>query len=184
MDEVLSLPGMEGALEPWEEARIKSAQARAIFEASEGAVPWLDEYWELLAEGWSWRQAVYMIWAALPKDARKPSTQEALATELLGLSSDRQIRTWRENPALDARVTKLVTRALAHARPAIYEALIDAASNSNPRAHADRKLALEMLGDYVPKQKVTVGTELPDELREIGVDELRTIAASPGGDDE
>jgi hypothetical protein len=175
---------MEGALNPLDESQIKSAQARAIFEASEEAAPWLDEYWDLLAEGWSWRQAVYMIWAALPKEGRQPPTQEALATEILGLTSDRQIREWRENPAFDARIAKLVSRALAHARPEIYDALIEAATNPSPRAHADRKLALEMLGDYVPKQKLNVSADLPDDLSEADEDDLRAIAALPGGNDE
>ena len=175
------LPGMEGALNALDEAQIKSAQAREVFELQEGSVPWMDDYWALIAEGWSWRQAVYMIWAALPSGQRKPKTQGELATEVLGLTSDRRIRNWKENTALDARTAQLIKRALAHARPGIYEALIAAATNPNPRAHADRKLALEMLGDYVPKQSVNVSAGLPDDLSQADAEELRTMAALPAG---
>jgi hypothetical protein len=175
---------MEGALNPLDEAQIKSAKARAIFEASEDATPWMDDYWELIGEGWSWRQATYMLWAALPKNGRKPPTQSELAIEVLGLGSDRVIRDWKENPAFDARVLKLVSKALAHARPEIYQALIEAATNPNPRAHADRKLALEMLGDYIPKQKFSIGAELPDDMSQVDADELRMMAALPAGDED
>jgi hypothetical protein len=176
---------MEGAaLNVLDEAQLRSAQARAIFEAQEGAVPWMDDYWALIGEGWSWRQATYMIWAALPKAQRRPKTQAELATAVLGLSSDRVIRDWKANPALDARVARLVSRALAHARPAIYAALIESATKPNPRAHADRRLALEMLGDYVPKQKLNLGAELPDDLSDVGEGDLRATAALPGGHDE
>lgn len=175
-----ALPGMEGALDPLEEAQLRSMEARRIFEAQEGAVPWMDDYWDLIAEGWSWRQTVFMIWSALPKGQRKPATQGDLATEVLGLSSDRRIREWKTNPAMDARIAKLVSRALMHARPEIYEALIASATKPNPRSHADRRLALEMLGDYTPKQKVGVSAELPDDLSEASETDLRAMAALPG----
>lgn len=177
-----TLPGLEGALNPLDEAQLRSAQARAIFEASEQAAPWMDDYWTLVAEGWTWRQAVYMLWAALPRKSRRPATQEALAVEVLGLTSDRVIREWKaENPAFDARIAKLVSRALAHARPAIYQALIESASKPNPRAHSDRRLALEMLGDYEPKQRVNLGTDLPSDTSEASEADLRAAAALPGG---
>lgn len=181
--EVAALPGMEGALDPLEEAQLRSMEARRVFEAQEGAVPWMGEYWDLIAEGWGWRQATFMIWAALPKGQRKPKTQNELATEVLGLGSDRRIREWKGNPAMDARIAKLVSRALAHARPEIYEALIASATDPNPRSHADRKLTLEMLGDYVPKQKIGVSAELPDDLSEASETDLRAMAALPGAGD-
>jgi len=178
-----SLPGIAGEMDPLDEAQIKSAQARRVFEAQEDAAPWMEDYWSLIGEGWSWRQAVFMLWAAQPKDQRNPATQGALATEVLGLSSDRVIREWRDNPAFDARVAKLVARSLAHARAGIYAALIEAAQNPSPRAHADRRLALEMLGDYQPKQRLAVGPDLPDDLSELDAGELRMLASLPGAED-
>lgn len=181
MDEVLVLPGMEGQLNALDEAQLRSAEARRIFEVGEGSSEWMDDYWRMVGEGWPWRQAVYMLWAALPGDARRPRTQEALAVEVLGLTSDRQIRKWRENPALDAEVARLAASALSKARANIYQALVESATNPNPRAHADRKLALEMLGDYVPRQVVRVGQELPDDLSELSEEELRQLRAGPVG---
>lgn len=184
--DILALPGMEAQLDPLSEAQLKSLGARRVFEAQESADPWMDDYWRFIGEGWSWRQTVYMIWAALPPSQRRPKTQAELATEVLGLTSDRVIRDWKaDNPAMQAEIAKLMKSMLFKHRPAIYDALVQAASNPNPRAHADRKLAMEMLGDYVPRQKLTVGPETPDDLAGASDEELRTLAAGrPGGSDE
>jgi len=180
--EVGVLPGMEGAADPVAEAQLRSEAARRIFEEVEGGeAVWMAEYWSLVAEGWPWRQAVYMLWASQPREGRWPKTQEALATEVLGLGSDRRIREWRaNNPAMDVRVAKLSASALGKARAEIYEALINAASNPDPRAHSDRRLALEMMGDYVPRQRFDVGPVAPDEMGEMTTEELAALAHGPG----
>lgn len=179
------LPGMEADIDALDEAQLKSEEARRIFEASEKAEPWMDDYFKLRREGWSWRQACYMIWAALPAASRWPKTQQELATEVLGLSSDRAIRNWRaNNPAMETRIAQLAASALGKARAEIYAALIEAASNPNPRAHADRKLALEMMGDYIPKQRVDVGAVLADDLSEVDTEDLIALAAPGGVDDD
>ena len=122
------------------------------------------------------------MWASQPRDRRAPATQGELATQELGLTSDRVIRKWRsENLAVDVRIRSLTISQLAKARAQVISALIEAASNPNPRAHADRKLALEMLGDYVPKQRLMVGDLLPDDLRELDENDLRALATAPGG---
>lgn len=163
-----------------DEAQLTAERAREAFEARHGEAPWMEEYWTLLAEGWPWRQAVYMLWAAMPADRREPRTQGELATTMLGLTSDRQIREWRQNnPGIDVRVGQLTRAALLKARPRIYGALIDAASNPNPRAHADRKLALEMLGDYTPRS-IIQREGLVDDLSAVPEDELAATAAVPG----
>jgi hypothetical protein len=172
---------MQGVLNPLDESQLRSQEARRIFEASEAVVPWMEDYWQLLAEGWTWRQAVFMLWEALPKNERRPRTQGELAVQVLGLTSDRQIRKWKDNPAMDVRVAKLAAAALARARPEIYAALIRAATNPDPRAHSDRKLALEMLGDYVPKQKLRIGPDLENELTELSDEELLALKGGAGG---
>lgn len=176
------LPGMNGAaLNKLDEDQIRSENARRVFEIKHGKRPWMNDYFELRGEGWSWRQAVYIVWASQPKPDRIPRTQGELAVQELGLTSDRQIRKWRmKNPMIDLRVKALTISALAKARAEVYAALITAASNPNPRAHADRKLALEMLGDYVPRQKVAIGPDLPDDLSELDEGELRALALAPG----
>lgn len=179
----LTLPGFEGAvMDPLSEAQLKSEAARKVFEAGDAAAePWMDDYWDLLGEGWSWRQAVYMLWEAQPSQNRTPKTQGELATEILGLTSDRVIRTWKaDNPAIMARIAKLTASALGKARSRVIRALIESASSANYRAHADRKLFLEMTGDYKKSETIRVGAMVPDDLEEMTEDDLRALAYEPG----
>ena len=178
--EPLSLPGMEGKVNAYDESRLKSDEARRLFEAQYGDAAWMDDYFDLLAEGWTWRQAFYIIWASIPKKSRQPKTQYQLATEVLGLESDRVIRAWKEkNPALQMRIDALTRQTLGKARADIYDALIAAASDPNPRAHQDRKLALELMGDYTPKQSVAISAENAD-VEELSPEELQSSALIPG----
>ncbi len=178
--EPLSLPGMEGALTPVEEAQLRSAEARRLFEATGVADAWLDEYYDLIAEGWPWRVAVYMLWASMPQP-RIPATQAELATQVLGLKSDTQIREWRQNnPAIDARVARLTLSALGRHRSEVIAALVESARTPSYRNHQDRKLYLEMTGDYVPHQAVSVGPLVSDDaIAEASTEELRALAGSP-----
>lgn len=119
--------------------------------------PWWQEYQELIALGWDWRKAVYIAWAASPAKDRQPETQELLATEVLGLKSDRTIRQWRAKyPEIDEMTAALQAAPLLKHRRDIFEALTASAMNPDFRHHRDRKLALEMLGDYKPGAKVAV----------------------------
>ncbi len=179
------LPGMEGALNPLDEAQVRSAAARRIFEAEVEveAEAWMNEYFGLVSEGWPWRQAIFILWSAQPKRERVPRTQGELATEVLGLESDRVIRKWKAgNRAIEARVFQLVRARLGHARADVMAALVESASSPNYRAHSDRKLFFEMTGDYVPRQKVQVGPAVEDELGEMSAEELRALAGAGGAD--
>lgn len=182
----MNFPGMEDT-NSLNEAQIRSAEARSaearrIFEVENGYDPWMDDYWRLVSAGWGWRKAVYMLWAALPPGKRRPRTLADLATEILGLTTDRQIHEWKKNPAMDAEIARLAQSVLVKYRPRIYEALIEAATSPNPRAHADRRLALEMMGDYVAKQRLDVGNITSDTVGQASEDVLRQLAA--GGSDE
>jgi len=179
MGGVMPLPGM-GEVEVVEDAALRAAAARQIFESSEEAAPWLEDYWSLVGEGWPWRQAIYMLWASQPRDTRRPRTQYELAREVLGLATDRAIREWRsKNPAMDTLIAKLAASVLAKHRAEIYEALIRAATNSDPRAHQDRRMALEMMGDYVPRQRLDVGSAAAGDYREMTTEELAAVAVDP-----
>jgi hypothetical protein len=170
---------MEAALDALSEAQMRSAAARAVFEVEEDASPWMNDYWELIAEGWAWRQAVLMLWEAQPARARTPKTQIELATQVLGLTSDRVISGWKQdNPAMAARIARLTVSAVSKARAEVIAALVAAASDPN------RKMVLEMTGDYVPKMKVGVGAL--QDLEEASTEELMALAQLPGtvGDDE
>lgn len=172
-----ALPGLEAEINPLDEAQLRSQEAQQLFEAQYGDAPWMDDYFELRSEGWDWRKAMYIIWASVPADRREPRTQKDLATAL-GLTTDRVIREWRaKNPAIQTRIDALVRASLGKARAKIYQALIESASNPSHRASADRKLALEMMGDYTPKQSLTVGTQAEPE--ELGAADLAAQAQIP-----
>ena len=112
---------------------------------------WADRYLMLRGQGWSFRKAAYIAWKSMPRDKRDPKTQDELAQQVLGLTSDRVITTWREkNPMIDEAVSMLLTADLYAHRSAVFEALKDSAANSDYKHHPDRKLFLEMTGDYVP----------------------------------
>lgn len=145
---------------------------------------WMEEYFQLRDAGLPWRIATYIAWAASPKKTRKPKTQGELAT-LLGLASDRVIYQWRrKNPEIDAMISVLQAAPLLAHRRDIYEALIESASDPDHRSNPDRKLALELMGDYTPRSKVDVeglgGGKF--DLENMSDEDLDRLLASQGKD--
>lgn len=176
VQEALSVE-FQAALNPLEEAQLRSMEARRVFEATTPIEAWMDDYFTLVEEGWSWRQAVYMLWASQPQP-RTPKTQWELATQILGLASDRVIRDWRSgNPLIETRVAQLTASALVKARADVFAALIAAATDPSYKGNRDRRLLLEMTGDYVPRQALTIGR--PDTraaIEEADTETLRAVA--------
>jgi len=171
---VQALPGMEdeAQVNALDEAQLRAAAARRIFEAREGSFPWLDFFYELMGRGWAWRQAAYIAWLAMPAQYREPTTQHELATEVLGLQSDRRLRTWRaENPAIEEEARALVKTRLFGAIPSVLEALIESASTPSGRNHADRRTFLELVGAVEAYGRE--GEALPEDLSDVGTAELR-----------
>ena len=164
---------------PPEEAKRRSETARQALELQQGETPaWMEEYLQLREEGWPWRVAAYIAWAASPRKTRCPKTQQMLASEVLGLNSDRVIGTWRsKNPAIDECVALLQAAPLLQHRRDIYDALITSASDPTYRSHQDRKLALAMLGDYVPRSRLDVHKPGdPEDLSDLSDAELDLLA--------
>jgi hypothetical protein len=163
-----------------DEARRVSEQARAAFEAKYGpGVGWYEDYLRLRAGGWPWRQAAYIAWASSPKVNRQPRTMDELAREHLGLTSDRAISTWRRrNPLIDEMVAQLQAAPLWEHRAEIYRALLAVAVRPEYKSHNDRKLALELLGDYVPASKLVaeMRKRVKGDLSELSEDELAVLA--------
>lgn len=115
--------------------------------------PWWQDYRELIQRGWDWRKAVLIAWEASPARARVPSTQEELATQVLGLTSDRVIAKWRkQQPEIDQEVARMQAAPLLRHRRDVFQALVASATDPDPKSHPDRKLALELMGDYKPRQ--------------------------------
>jgi hypothetical protein len=162
-----------------EEARLRSTAARtALNLAAESSNPgWFEAYETLLAAKWPWRVACYIAWAASPKIARWPETQMKLATEVLGLTSDRQITTWRKrNPAIDDVIGMMQAAPLMEHRADVLRALAVSASDPDHRNNPDRKLFLEMTGDFVPHQRVDIRRENVDDLSQMSEEDLERMA--------
>lgn len=138
---------------------------------------WSDDFYFLLDHGWPWRVAAYIAWAGSPKVGRWPKTQEELANQVLGLTSDRQISGWRkDNPAIDEMIGMMQAMPLLDHRRDMFEALVTSASNPSSKGAQDRKTAFTMTNDYVPHQKVDI--ERPKtSAREYTQEELDRAAA-------
>lgn len=129
----------------------ESRQARRAFLDKSKKCPWLQEYLQLRLEGWDWRKAAYIAWAASPIKGRWPENQQNLAEEILGLHSDRTIRTWREkNPEIDERVARLQVEPLMQHRRDVVMALIDSAKKIGKSGAPDRRTYFTLTGDLKP----------------------------------
>jgi len=141
-----------------DEMQMRSERARQALEAmfgKSGAPRWLDDYLEMCKGGWPWRVAAYIAWASTPRGSREPKTQDDLARNHLGLTSDRAINTWRKkNPAVDEMVRMMQAGPLFKHRAEIFTALVAVAIKPEYKSHNDRKLALELMGDYMPAHKI------------------------------
>ena len=146
----------DSTLFPASESTPGQAQSRRAYKeilASLTNYEWWQDYLELTERGWDWRKAIYIAWASSPSKSRVPATQEELATQILGLASDRVIRKWRKDqPELDAEIANMQAAPLLRHRRDVFQALITSATDPDPKSHPDRKLALELMGDYKPRQ--------------------------------
>jgi hypothetical protein len=147
----------EETLFPADEKTPGQTQSRRAYEVIHEELSkfaWWQDYLWARQRGWDWRKAILIAWGASPLQNRQPATQDALAKEVLGLASDRMFATWRQRyPQLDHEIAYLQAAPLLRHRRDIYEALVKSAIAPNPQNHPDRKLALELLGDYVPKSR-------------------------------
>ena len=164
------------------EARARSEAARSALDEKK-SVRWMEEYQKLRDGGWDWRVAAYIAWASSPKLTRSPRTQAELATDILGLTSDRAIMTWRKkNPVIDETVGVLQSASLWEHRAEVFEALVENARTPDYKTHNDRKLFLELTGDYVPSAKlaamITKNGFSKNDLNDMSDDELLALARS------
>lgn len=162
-----------------EEAQRRSVLAKQTLglQGQELAPEWFDQYAQLMAAGWPWRVACYIAWCASPKRGRWPRTQQELAIEVLGLTSDRQIATWRKkNPNIDELIAVLQALPLMEYRGDAFKALGVSAGDPDHRHNPDRKLLFEMTGDYQPKLKLDGSLRGDDDdLLSMSDDELDAI---------
>lgn len=108
----------------------------------------------VIAPRWDWRKALYIAWSVVPKAKRVPATEEELAV-ILNLKNTRTIRTWKQKfPEIEERIAELPKQMLVGHLADVYDALVAVATMPIPGAHQDRKLVLELIGDYVQKSGV------------------------------
>lgn len=173
----LDLPEVEGEGVTPEMARARSETALAALRARRGtekAPAWLDTFFELLDGGWPWRQATYIAWASTPTEGRLPKTQDELARDYLGLTSDRAISTWRKrNPAILETIAVLQAAPLWEQRADHFRALNEGASQAGKdyKFFNHLKLAMEMRHDYVPASQTAI-----DLTRKGGTDDLTHLS--------
>lgn len=175
----LDLPepeGNEGLSQ--EEIQRASMAAKQAFEDGDhrgNFDSWFGDYVSLKETGWEWRVAAYIAWESSPKTERWPKTLNELATQVLGLASPRVIYIWRKkNPDIDTAISMMQSAPLYAHRRDVIEALVAVAKDPDYKAHKDRKLFFEMLGDYTPRQDVNVNDKrVPsDDLSELSDEEL------------
>ncbi len=145
------------------------------FLGEEGVVGWFDEYFKLVEGGWKWRVAAYIAWAASPRVGRWPATQEKLATDVLGLTSDRQIIKWRkDNPRIMDLVSDLQVAPMLSHRADVIGALVKSAMTPDYKNHQDRELFLIMTGDYIPISRLVahLRNKMPDGADGMSDEEL------------
>ena len=165
-----------------EKARVEFDVLRADLGGSrvdvKNVIGWADEYYRLQDYGWPWRVAAYIAWASSPKAGRYPRTQEELSTTILGLTSDRQISTWRrKNPAIDETIGLMQAAPLMDHRRDAFEALAESAADPSFHNAQDRKTFFVMTTDYVPHQRVDI--ERPKtNARDYTAEELDRAAAA------
>jgi hypothetical protein len=140
--------------------------------------PWEELYYRLMAEvakgdngktrpRWDWRRALYIAWRCVPPLLRVPRYEHELATQLLGLTNTRTIRGWREkDPEIDKRIAALPKELLINHLSAVMAALVAVASDPDPKAYQDRKLFLEMTGQYVGKFEASVDLAVDHTVRQ------------------
>lgn len=162
-----------------EEVRMRSETARQALEGAQ-ALPWLEEYERLRNGGWPWRVAAYIAWASQPRNKRLPKTQDELARGHLGLTSDRAINTWRKkNPAIDEMTALLQVAPLWDFRADVFDALKENAVKADYKTHNDRKLFLELTGDYIPTAKLAAmlskGNVTKEDLSAYSDEELAIL---------
>jgi len=149
---------------------------RRLFTAMLGDLSWGDQFAALIGEGWPWRKAAYIAWAALPATYRQPATLADFAS-IIGLKTTTAIRTWRtKNAAIDAAVAKLAMGALLESAPDVVAALTTSASDPSYKHAPDRKVYLEIAGIYTPKSKHELSLDDNSTMENMSDQELARLA--------
>lgn len=186
--EIDEVDDQDSALLPAEIAQ-RSDHARRVLESREWDVDgdgrsqapkWLMDYWQLIDLFENWRVACYVAWEASPKIDRWPKTLDELATQVLGLTSARQIYVWRKKyPHIQDAITILQAAPLWESRAEDFEILAEASRKAvdDYKFFPYLKLKLEMRRDYQPRTQLDHAVAVDDaNLSDVPEDELRKYA--------
>jgi len=141
------------------EVREREMAARQALDEKidEDAPSWTEQYHELMLSNVPWRVAAFIAWSTVPKYRRWPRTQDELAQEVLGLTSDRRITEWRRKyPYIDQMIASLQTAALLDFIPGAIEASGKVASIVDYKATQERRLLFEATGVIEKHSKVSI----------------------------
>lgn len=163
------------------EIREREMAARMALEEREGeeAPSWTEKYHELMMSKIPWRIAAFIAWSIVPKHTRWPETQNELAVEVLGLTSDRRIIEWRRKyPYIDQMIATMQTAVLLEYVPGSLEASGRVAARADYKSTAERRLLWEAVGIINRNQKITVeDSELVGKGRRL-LEQLRKMPTS------
>lgn len=131
----------------------------------DGELPsWAERFNDLLNNNVPWKIAALVAWSSVPRMNRWPKTQNELATEVLGLTSDRQIAEWRKKYAsIDIMIANLQSQEFLEDRADVLYALKTMAKRLDYKAAKDRENYLMMTGDLVKT------TKLEAQLKKMGI---------------
>lgn len=147
---------------PLSMAEIKQREMAARFalkeKLNEGEMPsWAEKYHELLNSNIPWKIAAFIAWSVVIKTHRWPVTQEELAREVLGLTSDRRITEWRRKyPYIDQMIADLQVQEYFVYIPGSIKASGEVASIADYKSTAERRLLWEATGLIEKNTRVTV----------------------------
>ena len=145
------------------ESRVARARLDELLAKMETPPDWFGMYADLLEERWpetnrrrwQWRTALYIAWSCTPRDRRWPKTKGELAN-LLGCAES-AFRVWRhKDPEIDERIRSLPATMLLEHVAGVFDALATVAQQADPRAFQDRRLFLEITGNYQPSGNLAV----------------------------
>lgn len=175
-DTVQDAEEAEGHL-TWEETQRRLFEAKTIFKQTEPPA-YMEQLQRLLNAHVPWRIAVYVAWASVPKHERQPATQEALAREVLGLTSDRRIADWRKRFPIDQMIADLQGEMLMQYRPGVFDAIGWGASQKDYKAAAQQRLFVELTRD-MPNPKIHVeDNRAVTDLEDLSDAELEALSGT------
>lgn len=149
----------------WEEMYYSLLEERIEVTKPDGTTKWTSR--------WDWRKALYIAWHCVPASKRWPKYEIQLI-DLLGLTNTRTIRQWKaKDPEIEERIAAGPKKLLIGHIANVMEALVIVASQADPKAHQDRKLFLEMTGQYTGKLELSGEDGEPITTMQMTVDEWR-----------